>query len=94
MNVPISTIASKLIVLLENAKELAVDHQQRTVAADAVRACGIYAENLKINIPRECFIDLAAAILDKPSAPLIEMFKDAQSRIILADRGTRKIPAV
>jgi hypothetical protein len=92
--IPLSTIAAKLITLLENAKDLAVTHQQRTIAADAVRACGVYAKNLKIGVPTERFTDLAAAILDKPSAPLLEMFDDTHAMIVKADRAPSEAPAV
>lgn len=87
MPISISTTSAKLITLLENAMELAIIHQQRTLAADSVRACGIYSENLKTGVSKDHFLDLAAAILDKPSAPLAEMFKDVQTEIIKADKG-------
>lgn len=90
MPLAISTTSAKLITLLENARELATVHQQRTLAADTVRACGIYSENLKTGVPKDQFLDLAAAILDKPSGPLSEMFKDVQTAILRADSGRNK----
>ena len=84
----ISTISAKLITLLENARELAIVHQQRSLAADAVRACGIYAKNLKIGVPLECFQNLSNAIIDKPNSPLSDMFEDAQIKIIRADKSS------
>ncbi|MCK9433902.1 MAG: hypothetical protein M0R32_03565 [Candidatus Cloacimonetes bacterium] len=92
MSLSISTTSAKLIALLENAMELAVIHQQRTIAADAVRACGIYSENLKTGVAADWFLDLSAAILDKPSVPLSEMFKDVQTEIIKADKGRNQSP--
>ena len=89
MSLPISTTSAKLITLLENARELAMTHQQRTLAADTVRACGIYSENLKTGIPKDFFTDLAAAILDKQSFPLSEMFKDVQVEVLRADSGRK-----
>lgn len=88
MSKHISTISAKLITLLENARELAVVHQKRTLASDAVRACGIYAETQKVGVPNQYFQNLANAILDKPNGPLNEMFEDAQLRIIRADKSS------
>lgn len=90
MSIPISTISAKLITLLENAKDLAINHQQRTLASDAVRACGIYANSLKIGVSLETFKDLSAAVLDKQNAPLAEMFEDVQRKIVQADRASGK----
>ena len=84
MGKKITTTYAKLLTLIENARDLAITHQQKKLASDAIRACGIYAENLKIGVPRSRFETLANSLIDKPNGRLHEMFDDIQAQILIS----------
>jgi hypothetical protein len=73
--------ANRLLALLENARELAVIHQQRTVAADVVNGCRIYANTLRLPLD-ETFCDLAEAVRSKNPFALNESFDRVEQKIV------------
>ena len=73
--------AKRLIALLENARMLACKHQDRTVAADVVNGCKVYAETLKLPLG-DNFDDLAEACRAKNPFVLNDCFDQLESKIV------------
>lgn len=86
MPINLSKNVEKLIMLLENARELAVQHKRLTEASKVIKACGIYAKNLNIDVSSDCFKALATACLDKNPKVLNDMFKNLERKILISNR--------
>jgi len=81
MSLQLQQKANRLIALLENARQLAVTHQDRTVAVDVVNGCKVYAK--AINLPMEDhFDDLAEAVRAKNPFALNECFDRVEQKIV------------
>jgi len=77
----LSKPAERLIALLENARELAIRHQQRTVASDVVLGCRVYANSIRLGLSDDYFLDLAESIKGKNSNVLNEHFDFLEAKI-------------
>jgi hypothetical protein len=82
-----STVAMEILALLDNAKTLAVRHQNRRFAVDVVRACRMHSEKSKFPIDPKVLDSLAKSIGDKMSAPIEDMFKQVMT--IVSDTDYR-----
>jgi hypothetical protein len=83
--------AEKIIALLENAKKLAVFHQRRTLAADAVEACRLLSEARSFPVPSARFNALRLAVRGKMNGELSEMFDDIKRMVVATDMGSQKM---
>ena len=81
--------AEKLVALLDNAKKLAVFHQRRTLAADAVEACKLFAEARSFPVPSNRFDALRCAVRGKMSGELSEMFDELKKTVVATDIGSQ-----
>lgn len=77
--------ASKIVALLENAQQLSVGHQQRTLAADVVRACRILSESRAFPVDAVMFDALEKAIPGRMNGELSGMFHDLKQQVVSAD---------
>ena len=76
--------ARKIMTLIDNARQLAVDHQQRTPAKSVIEACSTYAKTLGVETLSGVLSNLSQAVINKSSAELTEIFEDAQ-RVVIKD---------
>ena len=88
-----SDTAKKLIALLNNAKELSVDHSNRTLAVDTINSSLILCKSRNFGI-EEGLLDildsLIYAIRSYQSGTLLEEFNKAEEFVIVTDVGETK----
>ena len=82
--------AEKLVALLENAHKLAVYHQRKTLAADAVEACRLFSEARSFPLESNRFDALRLAVRGKMNVELSEMFEEIKKMVVATDMGTQK----
>jgi hypothetical protein len=80
-----SDTAKRMVALLSNAKELAVQRQLRTTSVGVVKACKKLSSEKKFGIPDETFDVLMAGIMEKQSIPLIELFHSVEEAVVSID---------
>jgi len=85
-----ASISDKLLALLDNARTLSIRQQQRTLAADVVRACKILAKNDSSPVSPELFDPLIEGIPGKMNQPLAELFAATETAIYKANRDARR----
>jgi hypothetical protein len=81
----ISTTAAELLALLDNARMLAVRHQNRPFASDVVRACSLYAGKTSFPVDTKMLDKLASLIPDKMNDSLNSLFAEAMAAVGDAD---------
>ena len=81
MPIQIEQVANRLIALLENARQLAVTHQDRTVAVDVLEGCRVYASSIRMPVD-DYLADLAEAVKGKNPFELNQYFDRVSQRII------------
>jgi hypothetical protein len=81
--------AEKLVALLDNAKKLAVYHQRKTLAADAVEACKLFSEARSFPMASNQFDSLRHAVRGKMNSELSDMFDEMKKMVVAADMGTQ-----
>ena len=91
-----SDTAKKLIALLNNAKELSVDHSNRTLAIDTINSslilCKSRSFGLEEGLP-DILESLIYAIRSYKPEVLLEEFHKAEEFIVLLDMGKLHSPA-
>lgn len=80
-----SPAARKIIALVNNAKDLAINHQKRTVAADVIEACRVFAKGQNFGISDDIFDILSYSIKNKQTQTLMEDFDIAEESIVAFD---------
>jgi hypothetical protein len=80
-----SPIATKLVTLLENSRELAITGQNRALSLDVLDACKILAKQHNIKVDDDAFNHLALAIKDKMPQHLKEDFDALEETIVISD---------
>jgi len=85
-----ASISDKLIALLDNAKTLAIRHQQRPLAVDVVRACKILAQNKGSPVAPELFDPLIEGIPGKMVQTLVELFTKTANTIIASSKSANR----
>ena len=80
-----SDTVRKLIVLLNNARELSVNHASRTLALDTIRSCRILCHSRNYNISSNVFDKIEYAIKNYNPQTLSQAFDQAEEEIILFD---------
>jgi hypothetical protein len=89
-----SDTAKKLIALLNNAKELSVDHSNRTLAIDTINSCKILCDSRKFGIKDgllDIFDSLIYAIKSYKPEVLLEEFHKVEEFVIIADMGEKSL---
>ena len=81
--------AEKLVALLDNAKKLAIYHQRRSLAADAVEACRLFSEARSFQVPPNRFEALRCAVRGKMNGELSEMFDELKKTVVATDMGAQ-----
>ena len=90
-----SDTTKKLIALLNNAKELSVDHSQRTLAIDTIYSCMTLCKSRNFGI-KEGVLDILDSLIYgirsyKPEV-LLEEFHNTEEFIIILDMDKNKPP--
>jgi hypothetical protein len=88
-----SDTAKKIIALLNNAKELSIDHSNRTLAIDTIMSAFILCKSRSFGI-KDGLIDilksLIYAIKSYNPEVLLEEFHKAEEFVIITDIGENK----
>lgn len=80
-----SDTAKKLIALLNNAKELSIDHSNRILALDTINSCKILKNSRNFNISDDIFDSLIYAIKNYKPEGLLESLNKTEELIIAQD---------
>ena len=78
----ISSNIRKVLSLLHNARQLAVTHQRRTLAADVISACHLYAKDIRLPVEDDFFEDLAEGVRGKNNLEMTAMFDRAELEVL------------
>lgn len=73
----LSQHGAQMVAILENARQLAVRHQQRLLAAKEIRSCAIYARTLSNPEIQEKMLVLSSLLRDKNNVELNALFDQA-----------------
>ncbi len=79
--------AGEIMALLQNARKIAILRQDRRLAADAVRACSLYAKGMGFPCDHDLLENLAASIVDKNNYALIDAFDKVEREFALGIEG-------
>jgi hypothetical protein len=71
-----------ILVLLENARALSLEHQMRTAAAEVVDACAVAAREYGLNIHPSWFQTLRRSALESNQAALAERFDQVAEQLL------------
>lgn len=80
-----SDTARKLIAILNNAKELSINHSRRNLAVDSINSCKILCKSRKFNIPENIFDFLIYSIKNHQRETLLKSFQKVEEYIIVYD---------
>lgn len=86
MPAELSSIATNIIVLLNNIKEICVKSQNRSMAKDAMKAVEIYAKENGFNLPTEKIQSFYDVLIDSRPSTLSSIIKDIASEIAMSAR--------
>jgi hypothetical protein len=78
------------MVVLRNARKMAVIRQDRRLAAEVLRACSLYVRDTLFPCDHEIFDRLADSIADKNNASLLEAFAKVEKELSVAVKGSDK----
>ena len=90
-----SDTAKKLIALLNNAKELSVDHSNRTLAIDTINSSLILCKSRSFGIEEglpDILDSLIYAIRSYKPEVLLGEFHKAEEFVVITDIGETKTP--
>ena len=88
-----SDTAKKLIALLNNAKELSVDHSNRTLSIDTINSCLILCKSRNFGVEDglpDILDSLLYSIRSYKPEVLLEEFQKAEEFVIMTDIGETK----
>jgi hypothetical protein len=80
-----SETARRITALIRNSRQLAVRHQQRSMAADVARAVKMAIINYDFLEDLTAIDELILAIPEKMNEPLSHMFSRAEAAVAAAD---------
>jgi len=83
-----SDTVKNLFVLLNNAKELSIDHNNRNLATDTINSCFTLCKSRNFGIKKnilDALNSLIYAIKNYPSEALMEKFSDVEEFIVSLD---------
>lgn len=88
-----SDTCKQLIALLNNAKELSVDHSNRTLSIDTIQSCTTLCKSRNFGI-KDGIIDVLESLIYaiksyKPEV-LLEEFQKAEEFVVMADMSDSK----
>jgi hypothetical protein len=81
--------SERVLSLLNNAKNMAVTHQNRRLAMDILHSLGLYVSGTKFPCSPEVFEKLGRSIIDKQNQSIIEEFAKVEKDLIISFRSSK-----